>query len=437
MDDDRRTPAVPLRGWDAGAALTLVVLAVLALASEDASRVPGSAGPALGAAVAVWIAAVRPALRRGRPGLTPRAVVAAGLVVVVAGALVAASPQLATAQAFLMPVLWSLLPSIRSAVVANVALVVSVSAGFLLSLGVSAETIRTAVTSEALSLAFSIALGLWITSIAHAGAERARLLAELEAVQDELAARHRDAGTSAERERLSRDLHDTVAQSLTGVVLLAQQARSALASGDVTGALAQLDVVESAAREALVETRSLVAATASPGPSSGDLAATLARLGERVGRETGVDVAVRVDLDEHDALPREHEVVVVRCVQEALSNVRKHSGSGSASVVLGREGDEAVLTVSDGGTGFDTGAPRRGFGLEGLSERLALAGGELDVRSGAGGTTVTARLPLGAGAGAGAGAAGAPRAAGAGAGPAGEGAPRAAGAADAATAATP
>ncbi|MBP1240410.1 signal transduction histidine kinase [Frigoribacterium sp. PvP120] len=424
------TPAGPrvrggaLRGWDAGAALTLVALAVLALVSEDVSRVPGSAGPALGAFVGVWIGAVRPVLaarvaardplgaggrggsehqaRAGHPAPSdrpgPRALVAAALVVLVAGALTAASPQLATAQAFLMPVLWALLPTVRSAIVGNVALVAAVTGGFVLALGPTAETVRTAATSELLSLAFSIALGLWITSIAHAGAERARLLAELEDAQGELAARARDVGTSAERERLSRDLHDTVAQSLTGVVLLAQQARSALVAGDVTTAGERLDVVEEAAREALTETRALVAATASPGPTATDLGTTLQRLGARFARETGIDVDVRVELaaGAAGALAREHEVVVVRCAQEALSNVRRHSGSASARVVLRRDGDDAVLTVVDGGTGFDPALARDGFGLEGLAERLALAGGSLDLSSGAGGTTLTARLPLAA-----------------------------------------
>ncbi|MBD8660834.1 sensor histidine kinase [Frigoribacterium sp. CFBP 8754] len=405
-----------LRGWDAGAGLTLVALAVLALVSEDVSRVPGTAGPALGAFVGVWIGAVRPVLaaraadrgprgsggparpghpaRPDRPG--PRALVAAALVVLVAGALTAASPQLATAQAFLMPVLWALLPSVRSAIAGNVALVAAVTAGFVLALGPTAETVRTAATSEVLSLAFSIALGLWITSIAHAGAERARLLAELEDAQGELAARARDVGTSAERERLSRDLHDTVAQSLTGVVLLAQQARSALVAGDLTTAGERLDVVEEAAREALTETRALVAATASPGPAATDLGTTLQRLGARFARETGIDVDVRVELaaGAAGALAREHEVVVVRCAQEALSNVRRHSGSATARVVLRRDGDDAVLTVVDVGTGFDPALARDGFGLEGLAERLALAGGSLDLQSGAGGTTLTARLPL-------------------------------------------
>nr|WP_243861918.1 sensor histidine kinase [Frigoribacterium endophyticum] len=297
-----------------------------------------------------------------------------------------------------MPVLWALLPSVRSAIAGNVALVAAVTAGFVLALGPTAETVRTAATSEVLSLAFSIALGLWITSIAHAGAERARLLAELEDAQGELAARARDVGTSAERERLSRDLHDTVAQSLTGVVLLAQQARSALVAGDLTTAGERLDVVEEAAREALTETRALVAATASPGPAATDLGTTLQRLGARFARETGIDVDVRVELEAGAAggLAREHEVVVVRCAQEALANVRRHSGSASARVVLRRDGDDAVLTVVDGGTGFDPALARDGFGLEGLAERLALAGGSLDLRSGAGGTTLAARLPLAA-----------------------------------------
>ena len=90
------------------------------------------------------------------------------------------------------------------------------------------------------------------------------------------------------------------------------------------------------------------------------------------------------------------DLVVVRCAQEALANVRRHSGSATARVTLRRDGDDAVLTVVDHGTGFDPAVVRDGFGLEGLAERLALAGGSLDLQSGAGGTTLTARLPLAA-----------------------------------------
>jgi len=313
--------------------------------------------------------------------------------VVVGGAAVGATPELAVVQAFLMPLLWTLLPTPRSAIVANVALCLGISLGFVVSLGWSAGTVATAATSEGLSLVFSIALGLWITTIARVGAERGRLLDELREAQTELAARHRDAGTSAERERLAREIHDTIAQSLTGVVMLTQQTRGALAAGDVATTLERLDVIETAAREALTEARTLVAATASSGPAGTDVAAALRRLGERFERESGIGVTVHAD---EVALPRDLQVVLVRCTQEALANVRKHSASTTARVALTASGGTAVLVVADDGTGFDPAVASTGFGLDGLRERLGLSGGRLEVASGSGGTVVTARVPLAA-----------------------------------------
>jgi signal transduction histidine kinase len=317
----------------------------------------------------------------------------------VGGLAAAGVSELAVLQAFLMPLLWTVLPTTRSAIAANVVLCLAISAGFVVSLGWSRDTAVTAATSEGLSLMFSIALGLWITTIARTGAERGRLLDELRAAQDELAAHHRETGTVAERERLAREIHDTVAQSLTGLVMLSQQARSSLASGDAAAGLARLELIESSARDALTDARTLVAATASSGLDGGDLADALRRLGGRFARESGV--AVTVDVAPGPALPRDQQVVVVRVVQEALANVRKHSGSRSAHVALGpapvATGDGAgvglVLSVRDEGRGFDADAPHEGFGLDGLADRLRLAGGSLVVESGDGGTTVTALLP--------------------------------------------
>ena len=412
------TSRVAMRWWDVGAGATAVVLVVLALASEsggdDGSAVGSAVGSrplalaATGLFVLTWLLLARPVVRKDDDQVGRAEVVVVAAVVVVGGLAVAGAPPLAVLQAFLMPLLWTVLPAPRSAIVANVALCLAISAGFVVSLGWSPDTLATAATSEGLSLLFSIALGFWITSIAHTGVERGRLLDELRAAQDELATRHREAGTVAERERLAREIHDTVAQSLTGLVMLSQQARSSVAAGDAAAGLAQLDLIESSARDALTDARTLVAATASPGLDSGDLADALRRLAGRFSRESGV--AVTVDVEPGLALPRDHQVVVIRAAQEALANVRKHSGSRSAHVALvrgaGVAGDAGVfrgsgavagvvLSVRDEGSGFDPAASRDGFGLDGLDERLRLAGGRLEVVSGTAGTTVTAHLPGG------------------------------------------
>jgi signal transduction histidine kinase len=89
----------------------------------------------------------------------------------------------------------------------------------------------------------------------------------------------------------------------------------------------------------------------------------------------------------------EGEVVLLRCAQEALANVRNHAGAASVTIDLRRVDDMIELVVQDDGVGFDPAADSTGFGIAGMRERLALAGGELSICSPeTGGTLVLARL---------------------------------------------
>ncbi|MBN9605272.1 MAG: sensor histidine kinase [Actinomycetales bacterium] len=379
-----------LRGWDLAVAGTVVVTAgLLGLTLGLAPRALVGFGllAALGVA---WVALGRGACR-DEGG--PRAIAFLAILPVLCGALVAVSPFLAIVQALAYPLAWTITTRVRQAVLANAAIALAVGVGFLVSAGTRPNDLLQTAATVALSLAFSIALGLWITRIAAAGAEKARLLAELTAAQDELAALHRDRGAVAERERLARELHDTIAQSLTGLVLLGQRARRELRDGALDDET--LALLEDAAREALGETRALVAATAAVELGSG-LEAALERLAARFTRETGIAVETRLTVGELD---RDAEVVVLRCAQEGLANVRKHSGAATARVELEAEAGQVVVRVRDDGRGFDPVARRGdGFGLDGLAARLELVGGRLELDGTAGATVLTARIPTGAGA---------------------------------------
>ncbi|MDR3201909.1 MAG: hypothetical protein LBT54_02040, partial [Bifidobacteriaceae bacterium] len=149
-------------------------------------------------------------------------------------------------------------------------------------------------------------------------------------------------------------------------------------------------------REAVQEARALVAGRARIAEDSLDRA--LAVLAERFGRETGV--AVGVEAAGAAPLPREAEVVLLRAAQEALANIRKHSGAARARLALDVGDAWARLTVSDDGRGLSESqaAGRGGFGLAGLADRVRLAGGEFAVRSGGPapwtGAVLTVRLPV-------------------------------------------
>jgi signal transduction histidine kinase len=347
----------------------------------------------------------------GRRGLCEERWAMPLLVAVIVTAVVgtALSPNVATLQCVAFPMIWSLAagPGMRRPIVASSVLAAGVALGFTISLGWTVEALVQGVVIEFVSLALGIGIGVWFTTEMRAGDENTRLLAELTAAQGQLAAMHREAGAAAERERLARELHDTIAQNLTSLVMLAQRGQNRGAdgsggSGDTDGVRDDLELIEQVARDALTEARALVAATARV-PVDGGLTAALTRLVDTFERETSIEIST--EFGPVGALPRELEVVLLRCAQEALANVRKHSGASRAVVALhrsapgdgggvgggnGAAGERAggivSLTVTDDGIGLAGDAPS-GFGLEGMRQRLALVGGSLHVAALAGGGT--------------------------------------------------
>jgi len=322
---------------------------------------------------------------------TPRSVVTLVVTIAVTGALTATDTSLAFFQVIAFPAAWTLLGSVRRAVIASAIIAAVVGLAFPVRLGFSASTITLAAAIEGISLVFSIAMGVWITRIADLGHERKRLLDELTAAQSQLEVLHRDAGATEERERLARELHDTIAQTLTGQVLLTQRARRELAAGTLSDAT--LELIESASRDALTETRSLVAASARVELPGGGLVGALEQLASRFQRESGITVTVVSTLAA--PLDRDAEVVLLRCAQEGLANARKHAGAEAVRVELSSDDGSAGVRVIDDGRGFEPrAAESAGFGLSGLRDRLGLVGGTLDLDGTAGATTLTARVPL-------------------------------------------
>jgi signal transduction histidine kinase len=339
------------------------------------------------AIVVIWLVLGKRALVNSRYGVAVS--IAFGLL---ASASAGFESSMATIQCVIYPVIWAVLVRTRTAVIANVCVAVGMGIGMFIGLDATTEALVIASTIEGLSLIFSLALGLWITSIADKSEERRTLIDQLEAAQAQLAALSRDSGASEERERLAREIHDTIAQDLTGLVLTAQRGRRELAAGNAAAAEKQLAILEENARNALTETRALVASGAAVGVEGGGLAIALRRLAERFERETGI--VVTVSADETAALDRDAEVVLLRCAQEALANVRKHSTAGTVTLTLEVRDGQLSLRITDDGGGFDPAKPSSGFGISGLRERLALVRGTLDILAGpGGGTTLVATLP--------------------------------------------
>jgi len=219
-------------------------------------------------------------------------------------------------------------------------------------------------------------------------------LDELRSTQAKLAAVERDRGVHEERERISREIHDTLAQGFTSVVALSRAAQAALARGDVGAAGERLALIEATASDNLDEAR-LIVAELTPGHlQSRTLGEALERLGVAVSSETGLHADVRVS-GGPVPLGGSAEVVILRTAQEALSNVRRHASAAHVDLTLAYDKpDEVVLTVRDDGLGFEPGDARSGVGLDGVQARAAEVGGAVQVLSEpGGGTTLVLVVP--------------------------------------------
>jgi two-component system NarL family sensor kinase len=217
----------------------------------------------------------------------------------------------------------------------------------------------------------------------------------LRAVQ--LAAEGRELAVLEERTRLAREIHDTLAQQLTAIVLQLEAAE-AYAERSPGRAQSMVITARDLARSALHEARRSVW-NLRPAPlEATGLVAALDREVRRWSRTSGVPARLRAEtLPSPLNLQPAAEVGLLRIAQEALSNAGRHSGATAVEVVLARREGALELTVQDDGCGFDPEtSPQLGsFGLVGMGERARLAGGSLEIVTAEGqGTRVTVRLPL-------------------------------------------
>jgi signal transduction histidine kinase len=388
--------------------VTAIVLIVLLALDREGVRNPILAFCAVALFVAGWFALGARSERGGVATIVFVAIIAAA-----SGAGTASYPSFAIIQCIAYPLIWTHVHGLRKAIIGNITLSIAVAIGFVFSLGTSPSAVVQTVVTSAISLAFSLAIGFWFSRIYQLVHERDELIVTLNAARDELATVSRDAGAAAERERLSRELHDTIAQELTGLVMTAERGRRELAIGDTAAAQELLAILEDAARSALSETRALVASGTAKGVDAAGLSIALGRLAERFSRDTGI--AVSVSADAELAIDRDQEVVLLRCAQEALANVRKHASARMVTITLTHATVSTVSTVSpvspdstgrirlcvtDDGTGFDVtkfdvDSAHAGFGLTGMRERLALASGSLEIVSSHGaGTTLSATVTV-------------------------------------------
>jgi len=219
--------------------------------------------------------------------------------------------------------------------------------------------------------------------------ERGRLLASLTSAE-------RKAGVLEERQRLAREIHDTLAQGFASIIVHLERTEQ-INHLDHSPAKGHLDLARSVAREGLEESRRMLGALRPEILEQRALPEALGRVCEEWSRRTGI--ASRLSITgTPEPLHPDIELTLLRGVQEGLTNVARHAGARTTAVTLSYMEDLIVLDLQDDGQGFVTGPPadgRSGFGLAGMRERAKSLQGSLQVESVPGeGTTVTLSLPV-------------------------------------------
>jgi len=234
-------------------------------------------------------------------------------------------------------------------------------------------------------------IGTVITTSMRQREKLAALVAELAATRAESARLSREAGAAAERERLAREIHDTLAQGFTSIVALAQAVEPELDS-DTAAAKRHVELIRSTARENLAEARAMVAELTPTALHDGSLPAAIQRQCDKLAAESGISATMRVD-GELPPLGMATDVVLLRAAQEAFTNIRKHSAASTVTVALSPMERGVRLSVADNGIGLADEHPE-GFGLRGMRARTTQVGGTMSVTpTPGGGTTVTVEVP--------------------------------------------
>jgi signal transduction histidine kinase len=220
-------------------------------------------------------------------------------------------------------------------------------------------------------------------------------IAENEGLHQQLLANAREAGVLDERRRMAREIHDTLAQGLTGIVTQLQAAEqvAARAPDDPTGWRRHVDAATRLARESLTEARRSVDALR-PEPLEGcRLSEALAGVAERWSAINGIRAQVTITGTARP-IDADAEFALLRAAQEALANVARHAHATRVGLTISYMENEVALDVRDDGVGFDPTALGHGFGLVAMRQRIERLSGSLQVESEpGGGTAVSACVP--------------------------------------------
>ncbi|MDR1185978.1 MAG: histidine kinase, partial [Bifidobacteriaceae bacterium] len=385
-----------------------IASAALGFYDQPEGERSGALALALGLLLVVLVGAYLGFLRPGMPWIEPIPAAKWWMMTVLVGATLgvatAIAPAMGIFQVVLYVVLWA--TSGTEALVGRLVAGTVVVGGCIFVGTTLSRGLLTALLCQLPAMVLSGVTGGWLRSSWRWNGERHMLMTSLEQALGQLSAAEREAGVMAERERMSREIHDTIAQSLVGIIMTAQRAQGR--RGDLAGSrsaapedgrrggrqggrqdgprggggaedaglMEDLEVIVESAFGSLSDARALVAEGAHL-DLAGSLESALADLGARFARETGLRVETETDLPL--GLPQPVRLLVVRTVQEGLANVRKHTDARNISVAaVFLEGSLRIQIVDDG-AGLGAQPPGVGFGLAGLRERVEVLGGRVEL----------------------------------------------------------
>ncbi|MBN2002252.1 MAG: sensor histidine kinase [Anaerolineae bacterium] len=233
-------------------------------------------------------------------------------------------------------------------------------------------------------------IGVFVTALINQNVERQRLLDEFTQTRASLLKVEREAAVLAERQRLAHEIHDTLAQQFTSIIMHLSAARL----GDPAALQARMQQAEQAARDGLDEARRIVW-DIRPKPLEGaSFVESIEGVAARWSVENTVRVAVAVTGTPFP-LNASIEVALLRISQEALHNVKKHARAQNVTITLSYMPDVLALDVADDGRGFEPAPDGRGFGLKSMRERAEGLGGEFAIESEPGaGTKIAVLIPV-------------------------------------------
>jgi signal transduction histidine kinase len=198
-----------------------------------------------------------------------------------------------------------------------------------------------------------------------------KLLEELQSTQKKL----QELAVLEERNRLARDLHDSVKQQVFAISMQLSAARMTLSATDK--AYAPVAEAERLAQQAGMELTTLINALRPPGLESRTLANAISTYVEEWARQNKIETELNISPEVSTGMPAEQ--ALFRVVQEALANVARHSHASRVKVTLQPDGDRVRLVIEDNGVGYDSKQIAKGIGLDSMNERLIAVDGNLEM----------------------------------------------------------